>query len=217
MARQTGKAAPLSPFITDEASKDFQPDLQDGQLESAWDLCDVARRNPEHLLLPCGVDGVLPGWMQHAQGWEMLCKSAARSQELAQLRESAETGQPVPIKDPDTPERNALVSELARVAGPCGWQDDSDDEATHEGAHPVYVPRGGMLQLLEGATTHLAAINWEWEHALPRAAFLTTCIARILDDKRVSEVIDGLPQSAQDLSLRLSKALVRSPYTAEQW
>ncbi len=184
-----------------------QRDLQSQQL--AWQTPGVALRNIEHLLTGVAEDAYLPGWIQSVQGFEILCTSSERFQKLAQFRKTAETGQAVPMEDANTPERDALFSELALVAGPCGWQDESTERLV-EGKTSVYVPRDRMLPLLEGATTYLAAINWDWEHALARAAFLTFCIARILDDKRVSEVIDQLPADHQDLSSRLSRQLVRT-------
>jgi hypothetical protein len=203
----------LPPFLRHELPRNDRQNVQQNQLGFAWDLCDGAQPNREHVLLP-GVDCVLPGWMRCVQGFEMLCKSAAPFQTLAQLRDSAATGQAVPVKDTDTPERDALFSELAKVAGPGGWQDETI-EVEEEGTSAVYVPRGRMLQLLEDATTHLEAINWEWEHALPRAAFLVFCIARIVDDKRTSQVIESLPPGQEDLPWRLNGALVRSPWTAQ--
>jgi hypothetical protein len=190
-------------------SQDARPDLQSERLVLASETYDVPPRSLEHVLTGLGVDSCLPGWMRGVPGLNFICKASVRSQELEKSRKSAEAGQAVAVEDTNPLERDALFLQLALVAGPFGWYDEEPED--HEGMICVCASLHLILQLLEGATTHLAAIDWGWEHALPRAAFLTFCIARILDDKRVSAFIEQLPPSDQELSLKLSKELVRSP------
>jgi hypothetical protein len=221
---------------------------------------------PDPALTGITHDYYLPPWVRGIDGFELLCKSTLRFQELAQLRKSAEIGQAVPMEDANTPERDALFSELALVARPQGWHGQSGKDSkqgedsvsiprdrmlpllegaedsvymprdrslplleeaqnpvntTHNRVLPlsegegdsVYMPGERILPLLEGATTHLAAVNWEWEHALPRAAFLTFCMARMLDDDRFMEVVEELPPADQGISRRLSSTLVRARLT----
>jgi hypothetical protein len=209
-------------------TRDGHPDLQGEPAGFGLGPLEIPR-NPEHALLP---DCSLPGWMRCVQGFELLCNFADRYQDPAQLRASAETGQAVPISasgqrpmghgsmsqrfttsGPITDPWAVLSMQLTTVAGPRGWQDVENVAVLRRGSTPYYHPRWRNLELLEGATTFLAAINWDWEHALARAAFLTYCIAQILDDKRTSQIIQQLAAGQQDLSVRLSKTLVRSPTT----
>jgi hypothetical protein len=186
-----------------------RPDLQSERLVLASETHDVPPRSLEHVLTGLSDDACLPGWMRGIQGFRFICKASARFQELEIFRKAAEAGQTVAVEETNSPERDALFLQLALVAGPFGWNDEDPED--HEGKICVCAPLHIILQLLEGATTHLAAINWGWEHALARAAFLTFCIARILDDKRVSAFIEQLPPRDQELSLKLSKELVRNP------
>jgi hypothetical protein len=184
-----------------------RPDLQGERLVIASETYDVPPRSLEHVLTGLSDDFCLPGWMRGIHGFRFISKAYARFQELERFRKSAEAGQVVAVEDTNPLERGALFLQLALVAGPFGWY--ADEPKDQEGKICVCVPLHYILQLLEGATTHLAAINWGWEHALHRAALLTFCIARILDDKRVAEFIEQLPPSDQELSLKLSKELVR--------
>jgi hypothetical protein len=188
-------------------SQSNEPDLQIQEWELSCETSDMPLRNSEHSLTGVAEVYYLPGWIQSVCGFELLCRSSERFPKLARFSKTAETGQAGPMEDANTPERDALFSELALVAGPSGWQDETT-EHLEEGKISVYIPRDSMLPLLEGATKYLATIDWDWDHALPRAAFLTFCIARILDDKRVLEVIDQLPPDHQELSSSLSKQLV---------
>jgi hypothetical protein len=213
-------------------TRNGHPDLQGETAGFGLGPLEIPRK-PEHALLP---DCSLPGWIRCVQGFELLCNSADRYQDPAQLRASAETGQAVPVSDPcETPMGHGSMSqrfttsrpitdpwavlsrELLTVAGPGGWQDVENVAVLIKGTSPYYHPRWRNLELLEAATTFLAGINWEWEHALARAAFLTYCIAQILDDKRTAQIIEQLAAGQQELSVRrlsrLSKVLVRSPTT----
>jgi hypothetical protein len=201
--------------IADGTSPNNEPDLQSQEPEHGCQTWELPPRSLEHVLTGLADDTYLPAWMQGIQGLRFILKASHRFQELGHFKKSAETGQAVAVDDANPLERDALFLQLAVVAGPFGWQDEYTEY--REGDFSTYVPRDMMLPLLEGATTHLAAINWGWEHALPTAAFLTFCIARILDDKRVSQVIDQLPPGEQELSLMPSQELVRSSSTLCVW
>jgi hypothetical protein len=185
-----------------------QSDLQSQRPQLAYDY-DLPQGILEHVLTHVADDYYLPGWMRSHRGFQLLCKSAAHFH-LAHSARTAETGQAVPMEEANTLARDALFSELALVAGPGGWHDENS-EHVEQAEDSVYVPRERLLHLLEGATAYLAAINWNWAHALPRAAFLTFCVRRILDDRRVAQFIQQLPPDQQEVSLTLSKELVRSP------
>jgi hypothetical protein len=210
-----GAGTSASEARASELQQIFRPIMQSQQPELAFDY-DMPHRSVEHVLTALPDESYLPRWIRGFQGFQFISKLSARFQELAQFRESAETGQPVAVEDATPQESNALFLQLALVAGPFGWQDENTEQCEQRGI-TICMPLDSMLELLEGATTHLAAINWGWEHALPRAAFLIFCIARILDDKRVSKVIDQLPPGDQELSLKLSQELVRNCLTLCTW
>jgi hypothetical protein len=180
-----------------------QTPLHRQPLDFGWDSCDAPVRNLQQAAKDAEyTEGWLRGWL----GFHMLCKSSDRFQKLAQFRKRGETGQACELEDPSTPERDAFFQELALAAGPPGWADDEQVK----GEEADLAPQERLLPLLEGAATHLEAIDWDWPHAMPRAAFLSHCVWRLLEDKRLLDMLEaGLMPQHGAIAAKLSTHLVR--------